>query len=115
MAHVPPAFKLYDPDNPDLRLEGSVRVGAYHSGDLAFVFGNTRRVGLHWNEDDHQLADIMADCWTQFAKTGDRGKAVVWPRYSTNRRDTLVFDKGSHVVQGVRAEKLAAMKAGMKL
>jgi para-nitrobenzyl esterase len=115
MAHVPPAFRLYDPDNPDLRLEGGARVGAYHSGDLAFVFGNTRKVGLHWNEDDHRLSALMADCWVQFAKTGDPGSRITWPRYSTTRRETMVFDKGAHVVQGVRTEKLAALKAGMNL
>ncbi len=118
MAHIPPAFRLYDPDNPDLQLPGGPRsVGAYHSGDLAFVFDNLQLVGHDWNDDDRQTASLMADYWTTFAKTGDPngGKRPTWPRYDPTNRGTMVFDKGSHVVGGVRNEKLDALAAALKL
>lgn len=116
MAHVPPAFRLYDPDHPALELPGGPRsAGAYHSGDLAYVFGNTRKLGLHWTEDDHRLSDLMADCWTQFAKTGNAACGVSWPVYDPARRQTLVFDKGAHVEAGVRAAKIDTIRKGMGL
>ena len=40
--HAPPVFRLYLPDRPDLGGEGGPRhLGAYHSGDLAYVFGKS--------------------------------------------------------------------------
>lgn len=116
MAHVPPAFRLYDTEHPALELPGGPRsVGAYHSGDLAFVFANTRRIGLHWTEDDHRTAALMSTAWTRFAKTGDPNGAgmAAWPAWHPQSRGTMVFDKGAHVASGVRAEKLDTLRAGL--
>ena len=118
MAHVPPAFRLYDPDNPDLRLpKGPRSVGAYHSGDLPFVFDNLHLVGHDWNDADRRTASLMADYWTTFAKTGDPngGSRPGWPQYDSVNRGTLVFDKGAHVVHGVRQDKLEALGTALKL
>jgi para-nitrobenzyl esterase len=120
MAHVPPAFRLYDPDRPALDLPGGPRsAGAYHSGDLAYVFANTRKVGLHWTADDHSLAAMMADCWTRFARTGDPAgdpsHGITWPRYDAVQRQTLVFDKGAHVAPGVRTARIEMIRAGTGL
>jgi para-nitrobenzyl esterase len=118
MAHVPPAFRLYDADNPDLQLPAGPRsVGAYHSGDLAFVFDNLHLVGHDWNNADRHTASLMADYWTTFAKTGDPNGGVrpTWPRYDPAARGTMVFNKGAHVVSGVRHEKLDALAAALKL
>ncbi len=118
MAHVPPAFRLYDPDHPDLQLaDGPRSVGAYHSGDLAFVFDNMHLVGHDWNDADRQTASLMADYWTTFAKTGDPngGTRPRWPRYDPATRGTMVFDKGAHVANGVRQDKLDALAKVLKL
>ena len=118
MAHVPPAFRLYDPENPDLRLPAGPRsVGAYHSGDLAFVFDNLHLVGLDWNDDDRRTAALMADYWTTFARTGDPngGSRPLWPRYDPDRRGTLVFDKGAYTTDGVRNAKLDALQTALGL
>jgi para-nitrobenzyl esterase len=62
--HVPPAFHIYMPDDPDLQLPAGRRSGgAYHSGDLALVFGTTDKVGLDWTEDDHQVSRHMVRYW----------------------------------------------------
>ena len=55
MDHVPPSFHIYMPDQPFLELEGGPRSGgAYHSGDLAYVFGSLDKVGYDWNEADRR-------------------------------------------------------------
>ena len=94
MTHVPPAFKLYQPEAPDLVLPAALPgtgprpAGAYHSGDLAFVFRNTRHIGSGWTDADHRAGpDSMSAHWVQFARTGspqlDAGPA--WPTFDANR------------------------------
>ena len=110
MDHKPPAFRLYVPDNPDLELAGGPRsAGAYHSGDLAYVFANTRLVGVDWQNEDHALSEQIAQYWTNFARTGNPNGAGLpqWPAFGM--RNTMVLQEvGSHVQQDIKREILAA-------
>ncbi len=109
MDHIPPAFRLYWPDNPDLQLPGGPRsAGAYHSGDLAYVFGNTHKVGLDWQPDDHALADLITRYWTNFAKTGNpNGQGLpAWLPYEPQNQSTQLLRPSAHTVAGVRREVL---------
>ncbi len=108
MRRATPVFALYDPDNPSIELAAGPRsAGAYHSGDLAYVFGNTRLVGEHWEAADHALSETMVRYWTNFARSGDpNGDGLPhWPRYD-DAHATLVLDREIQVRSGVRAEKL---------
>ena len=68
----PPAFRLYVPAQPDLNNDGGQRAfGAYHSGELAYVFDNLDVVGIGWDEQDKALAETVADYWFNFAATGN--------------------------------------------
>ena len=109
MDHVPPAFHLYWPDNPSLHLpNGSRSGGAYHSGDLAFVFGNTHRVGLDWHEDDHKLSQYMVKYWTNFARTGNPNGSdlPVWQKFNTDTYATQRLTKTPINVDGIRQSKI---------
>jgi len=109
MDHVPPAFHIYMPDNPFMTLEGGPRsAGAYHSGDLAFVFGNTDKVGVHWKPEDHQLAAMMVRYWTNFARQGNPNDAQLpeWRRFSLAERETMRLNTSAESVSGIRAEAL---------
>ena len=109
MSHVPPAFRIYHPEQPDLELAGGPRsVGAYHSGDLAYVFGTTRRVGAHWRDEDHRLSERMMTLWTNFAKTGDpNGDGLLeWPRYDPDSHATMELAEPPRVLPGARPERL---------
>ena len=80
----PPVFRLYLPDRPDLNEDGGRRTfGAYHSGDLAYVFDNLDLVGIGWDDDDRALAETVADYWVNFARTGNPNSPGVphWPAY----------------------------------
>ena len=108
-SHAPPVFRLYVHDQPDLRVEGGRRsYGAYHSGELAYVFGNTGLVGLDWTDWDHELSRVITRYWTNFARTGDpNGEGLpAWPRYERATDRSMEFGAEVRVVEGVRKAKL---------
>ena len=110
--HAPPVFRLYLPDRPDLGGEGGPRhFGAYHSGDLAYVFGNVDLVGINWEDWDHEIADLLSSYWTNFAKTGDpNGEGLAqWPRYDPDGDLALVVGDEVGAQAAVLKQKLDAL------
>ena len=90
-----PVFRLYVADDPDLTGNGGERLwGAYHSGDLAYVFDNLDLVGLDWEAADHALADTVADYWVNFAATGNpNGPGLPpWPGYDPQADVVQILD-----------------------
>ena len=70
MDYVPPAYQIYLFNDPDLGLPGGPRsAGAYHSGDLAYVFNNVGKTGDFWLDQDFAMAQTMSTYWPNFAKT----------------------------------------------
>jgi len=107
--HDTPAFRLYWPEQPDLKLTSGPRsVGAYHSGDLAYVFGNTRKVGMGWQDVDHALSSTMVEYWTNFAKYGDPNSAGLprWALYDEANHSTMLLGSEPQTVAGIRRAKL---------
>ena len=110
--HTPPAFRLYVPDNPDLELsEGPRSAGAYHSADLAYVFGNVDKVGMDWLDEDRQLSRTIVRFWTNFAKSGnpnmpDHKDLPLWQPYDKETHATLLLRSEPHTTEGVRTAKL---------
>ncbi len=114
--HAPPVFRLYLPDRSDLGGEGGPRrLGAYHSGDLAYVFGNTDLVGINWEDRDHEIADLLSSYWTNFAKTGDpNGEGLPeWPRYEADSDLALVVGDEVGVQAGLWKDKLDALDSAL--
>ncbi len=108
-SHAPPVFRLYTPEAAAIEMpDGPDGYGAYHSGDLAYAFNNTRVVGLGWSDWDHELSDALSDYWVNFARTGDPNgeRLATWPRYDTADDAWLEFGSMIGATREVRKAKL---------
>ncbi len=109
MDYVPPAYQMYRADQPDLNLpDGPRSAGAYHSGELAYVFNNVGKVGDFWNQDDALMAERITDYWTQFARTGNPNIAgqPEWDPYSPETHNTLTLNVEGLQIPGALREKV---------
>ena len=109
-SHAPPVFRLYRPDRPELDYAAGRRgAGAYHSGDLAYAFGNVGLVGIEWNDRDHELSQQMSQYWVNFATTGNpNGEGLPeWPTYDRISEPAIHFaTDGTAATSKVREAKL---------
>ena len=48
-----------------------IKVGAFHSAELAYVFGTQASSDRPWSDRDRALSDQIEQYWTNFAKTGN--------------------------------------------
>jgi para-nitrobenzyl esterase len=99
-------------DYPTGVLDGAI--GAGHSVDLAFVFGNADRIplsGTREGRDEVQRQVVAA--WTAFAHTGDPSTPLLpaWPAHS-GAHETMVFGwPDSRLVTDPDGERLALVEA----
>lgn len=73
------------------------RLGTPHALDIAFVFDNVARSTSYTGPQTaatQRMADIMADAWIAFARTGNPATPALpkWPAYSLTQRATMIFD-----------------------
>jgi len=71
-----------------------VKYGAFHTGEVPYVFNNLRLVDRPWEVSDHELADAMSDYWVNFVKTGNpNGPGLPeWKAYSEPQNDIMKFN-----------------------
>ena len=108
-SQAPPLFRIYVPERAAIDMpDGPNGYGAYHSGDLAYAFGNTGLVGIDWTEWDHEISRAMTQYWVNFARTGDPngGGLATWPRYEAAADEWLEFGSDIKTTREVRKEKL---------
>jgi para-nitrobenzyl esterase len=77
------------------------RRGAFHSLDIALVFGTLGAEGSQTGTaaDARAASRAMQDSFVAFTKTGDPNHAGLprWPRYGLDKRATMVFDVRSRI------------------
>jgi para-nitrobenzyl esterase len=69
------------------------KYGAFHSGEVPYVFDNLRLVDRPWEPVDHQLATLLSTYWANFVKTGDpNGEGLsVWAPYRTDEKKIMMI------------------------
>ncbi|HJQ70274.1 MAG TPA: carboxylesterase/lipase family protein [Blastocatellia bacterium] len=79
-SHVPP--------NPNSKY-----LGAFHAGEIAYVFNNLNRQNQLIGDGDYKLADTMMTYWVNFAATGNpNGKGLVkWKPYDGESEPYIEF------------------------
>ena len=80
-------------------------MGAVHALEIEFVFQTLRSKKVDWAPEDFKLSELMADYWTNFAKTGNPNSAGLpeWPKFDPSSRAYLEFtDKGPVVKESLR-------------
>ena len=66
---------------------------AVHAVELAYVFNNLKD-DIYAGEVDPGTAAKVQEAWVNFAGTGDPSvKGVLWKKYNTGTRDTMVIEK----------------------
>lgn len=79
---------------------GPESVGAFHSGEHAYVFKNMDKVPWRgYTEQDHKLADIMNQYWVNFMKTGDPNGSGLpkWEPTEDMKNDPWIMELGQRV------------------
>ena len=86
--------------------------GAFHSGELPYVFNNLHLFDRPWEEVDHNIADQMSTYWTNFAKTGDPNSSdlPLWPAFNTDEARTMYIGARTEVLPVTDPEKFAFWK-----
>jgi len=75
-------------------------LGAYHGGELAYVFDNVHLFGSKANVADYELAEIMSAFWASFATTGVPAvkRENTWPTFASGRQLYMLFEDGRAIV-----------------
>ncbi len=65
--------------------------GAFHSGELPYVFNNLRLFNRPWELIDRTLADQMSSYWINFATTGDPNGTdlPLWSQFTESEKMTM--------------------------
>jgi para-nitrobenzyl esterase len=84
--------------------------GAFHTGEVPYVFNNLKTVNRPWQDIDMQLADQMSTYWVNFAKTGNPNgsKLTQWPTYTKQKGQVMIL------AEKIRQEELP-FKQGLEV
>jgi para-nitrobenzyl esterase len=104
-SHTPPGADGERPIPPGTETR---RIGAFHGGEIAYVFNNIRtyekdtQLMPNWpmaaiKQDDIVVAEALSDYWVAFAQTSEPKVADLpeWQPYTEQTRHYMEFDQGA--------------------
>ncbi len=93
-------------------IEGSERYGAFHAGEIGYVFGNLDLFGATPADADREFSELMATVWTQFAKTGNpNGEGLpAWTAYTADNQAYMELGTDTGPKTGLRLEQMALIE-----
>lgn len=89
---IPAYIYLFSYVSPSMQQR--MRFGTAHASEIPYVFDNLRgREGAPMAPEDEEVAKMMNNYWTNFAKTGNpNGKGLSkWPVYDPKKNEILEF------------------------
>lgn len=86
--------------------------GAFHSGELPYVFNNLDLMKRPWEAIDQKLADQMSSYWTNFARAGDPNGPDLppWPKFKPSEEKTMRLGDNPGPIAVADQEKLLFWK-----
>ncbi|HPO15304.1 MAG TPA: carboxylesterase/lipase family protein [Candidatus Hydrogenedentes bacterium] len=89
--YIPDVYYYYFTKTPNSVVGGAL--GAYHSAEIAYVFGNLSGVPA-WTPADRRLSRAMQEYWVRFAATGNPngGENPLWPAYDGDTDQNIEFN-----------------------
>jgi para-nitrobenzyl esterase len=93
--------------NRSIPGKGEAELGAFHSLEVAYVFGSLHDREWQWlpsTVDDSSLSDLLQTYWTNFAKTSNPNASDLansglpnWPAWSDEQKEFLVINQDASV------------------
>jgi para-nitrobenzyl esterase len=90
-----------------------IKVGAFHSAELAYMFGTQDSIDRPWQPRDRELAEQMQLYWTNFARTGDpNGKDLpAWPHFGGENETALELGDATRPIAVLDPQRKALFDA----
>jgi para-nitrobenzyl esterase len=84
-----------------------IAVGAFHSAELAYVFGTQASIDRPWQPRDRELSHEMQLYWTNFARTGDPNGAGLptWPRFESANEKVMELGDATRAIEVLDAQR----------
>jgi para-nitrobenzyl esterase len=84
-----------------------IAVGAFHSAELAYVFGTLASIDRPWQPRDRELSHEMQLYWTNFARTGDPNGAGLpsWPRFESANEKVMELGDATRAIEVLDAQR----------